>query len=161
LTPYLRLDDVLINYAQTSRDVLADNFVGLYLLGSLAIGDFDLTSDVDFMVATKDELSDDWVGRTAMSTAKPGDEPCPGGLLRPPLASSTNESPRIRRYARRNLTGSPPLGARERHVAAVRGTIVARHRLRVVPHTHLPPTNAFPVEGEPPMTGAGAARRRS
>ena len=37
LTPYLRLDDVLINYAHTSRDVLDDNFVGLYLLGSLAI----------------------------------------------------------------------------------------------------------------------------
>ena len=59
LTPYLRLDDVLINYAHTSRDVLDDNFVGLYLLGSLAVGDFDLTSDVDFMVATKDELSEE------------------------------------------------------------------------------------------------------
>jgi predicted nucleotidyltransferase len=63
LTPYLRLDDVLINYAHTSRDVLGDNFVGLYLLGSLAIGDFDLTSDVDFMVATKDELSDEELNR--------------------------------------------------------------------------------------------------
>jgi predicted nucleotidyltransferase len=63
LTPYLRLDEVLINYAQTSRDVLHDNFVGLYLLGSLAIGDFDLTSDVDFMIATKDELSDEELNR--------------------------------------------------------------------------------------------------
>lgn len=57
LTPYVRLDDVLIKYALMSRDVLEGNFVGLYLLGSLAIGDFDLTSDVDFMVVTTDELS--------------------------------------------------------------------------------------------------------
>lgn len=58
LTPYLRLDDVLVDYARTLRDVLGDSFVGLYLLGSLAIGDFDLTSDVDFMVVTTEELSD-------------------------------------------------------------------------------------------------------
>ncbi|MEY9853185.1 hypothetical protein ABH923_002863 [Leifsonia sp. EB41] len=46
LTPYRDLDEVLIDYAETSRSVLADNFIGVYLLGSLAIGDFDLTSDV-------------------------------------------------------------------------------------------------------------------
>lgn len=63
LTPYLRLDDVLIKYALMSRDVLEGNFVGLYPLGSLAIGDFDLTSDVDFMVVTTDELSADEVSR--------------------------------------------------------------------------------------------------
>ena len=54
---------MLINYAQTSRSVLGNNFVGLYLLGSLAIGDFDLTSDVDFMVATNHELSDEDLNR--------------------------------------------------------------------------------------------------
>lgn len=58
LTPYLGLDEVLLDYAHTSRDILGDNFVGLYLLGSLAVGDFDLTSDVDFMIVTNDELSD-------------------------------------------------------------------------------------------------------
>ncbi|HEX3200210.1 MAG TPA: nucleotidyltransferase domain-containing protein, partial [Propionibacteriaceae bacterium] len=57
LTPYRGLDEVLIDYAHTSRAVLGDNFVGLYLLGSLAIGDFDLTSDVDFMIVTNSELS--------------------------------------------------------------------------------------------------------
>ena len=45
LTPYRGLDEVLIEYAHTSRAVLGDNFVGIYLLGSLAIGDFDLTLD--------------------------------------------------------------------------------------------------------------------
>jgi len=61
LTPYRGLDEVLIDYAHTSRAVLGDNFVGLYLLGSLAIGDFDLTSDVDFMIVTNSELSGDQV----------------------------------------------------------------------------------------------------
>ena len=61
LTPYRGLDEVLIDYAHTSRAVLGDNFVGLYLLGSLAIGDFDLTSDVDFMIVTNSELSRDQV----------------------------------------------------------------------------------------------------
>ena len=63
LTPYLGLDEALTGYAHASQGVLRDNFVGLYLLGSLAIGDFDLTSDVDFMIVTKNELSDDELGR--------------------------------------------------------------------------------------------------
>ncbi len=63
LTPYVKLDDVLTTYALTLREVLGDEFVGLYLLGSLAIGDFDLTSDVDFMVVTKSELSGEEFGR--------------------------------------------------------------------------------------------------
>jgi len=63
LTPYYGLDDVLTDYAGTAQDVLKDNFIGFYLLGSLAIGGFDLTSDVDFVIVTKDELSDDELAR--------------------------------------------------------------------------------------------------
>lgn len=63
LTPYLRLDHVLIRYARMSRDALRENFVGLYPLGSLAIGDFDLTSDVDFMIVTGDEPSAEQMSR--------------------------------------------------------------------------------------------------
>jgi len=58
LTPYSELDVVLKDHGQRIRDVLGDNFVGLYLNGSLAIGDFDLTSDVDFIVVIKDDLSE-------------------------------------------------------------------------------------------------------
>lgn len=39
-------------------DVLGGNFIGLYPTGSLAIGDFDLRSDVDFVVITAAGLSD-------------------------------------------------------------------------------------------------------
>ncbi len=39
------------------KDVLGDQFVGLYLYGSLATGDFDpATSDIDFLVVTIGEL---------------------------------------------------------------------------------------------------------
>jgi hypothetical protein len=56
VTPYRGLDEVLLEYARMARAVLQENFVGLYPLGSLAIGDFDLTSDVDFLIVTEDEL---------------------------------------------------------------------------------------------------------
>ena len=38
--------------------VLRDNFVGAYLQGSLAVGDFDEHSDVDFVIVVDRELSD-------------------------------------------------------------------------------------------------------
>lgn len=63
LTPYLELDGVLTDCARTLRKALKDNFVGLYPLGSLAIGDFDLTSDVDFLVVTRNDLSADELDR--------------------------------------------------------------------------------------------------
>jgi hypothetical protein len=45
-------------HADTLREVWAGDFVGLYPLGSLAIGDFDLTSDVDCVVVVAEELND-------------------------------------------------------------------------------------------------------
>ncbi len=57
-TPYLELDYVLTDLAMKLQDTLGNNFVGMYLQGSLAIGDFDLTSDVDFIVVTNKDLSD-------------------------------------------------------------------------------------------------------
>jgi hypothetical protein len=63
LTPYRELDGVLTEYAHTLRAALADDFIGLYPIGSLAIGDFDLTSDVDFVVVTRNEPTPDEVAR--------------------------------------------------------------------------------------------------
>jgi predicted nucleotidyltransferase len=56
-TPYKELDIVLEDYAQKLNHALKGNLVGVYLQGSLAIGDFDMTSDVDFVVVTNDELT--------------------------------------------------------------------------------------------------------
>lgn len=63
LTPYSELDGVLIDHAQALSEALASNFAGLYLSGSLAIGDFDLTSDVDLIVVTQRELDVEEVER--------------------------------------------------------------------------------------------------
>ena len=48
-----------------SRDALGDNFVGAYLHGSFALGDFDTHSDVDFIVVTGEDLSPDALERVA------------------------------------------------------------------------------------------------
>ena len=59
LTPHVRLDELLIEHAHAIARASTRNFVGMYLVGSLAVGDFDATSDVDFMVVTNNELSSD------------------------------------------------------------------------------------------------------
>ena len=58
MTQYPELDGVLNGHAERLQDVLGDSLIGMYLLGSLAIGDFDGTSDIDFVVVTADEMSE-------------------------------------------------------------------------------------------------------
>jgi hypothetical protein len=58
-TPYLDVNAVLQALLSGVQAVLGDRFVGMYLCGSLAGGDFDLQrSDIDFVVATGDVLPD-------------------------------------------------------------------------------------------------------
>jgi predicted nucleotidyltransferase len=56
--PYPELRRVLDAFATEVSTELAENLVGIYLLGSLATGDFDLDSDVDFLVVTKKEINE-------------------------------------------------------------------------------------------------------
>ena len=60
-TPYAELNAVLAELVQSVRRALGDTFVGAYLQGSFAVGDFDQHSDVDFIIAIRDELSDSQV----------------------------------------------------------------------------------------------------
>jgi hypothetical protein len=53
------LRDVLTRLVAGARDVLGDEFVGAYLQGSLAAGDFENLSDVDFIVAVREDVSED------------------------------------------------------------------------------------------------------
>ena len=52
-----QIDETLAELLSGSRTILADNFFGMYLFGSLASGDFHSeTSDIDFVVVTKAEV---------------------------------------------------------------------------------------------------------
>ncbi len=56
-TPYPDLNNVLQDLVGSIQSVLGSKFVGVYLQGSFAVGDFDLYSDVDFIVVIEEELS--------------------------------------------------------------------------------------------------------
>jgi predicted nucleotidyltransferase len=55
--PYIELRKVLEAFVKSVSAELAENLVGIYLVGSLAVGDFDLDSDVDFLVVTGTDLT--------------------------------------------------------------------------------------------------------
>jgi len=57
-TPYPALNGLLRELANGARTILGDNFTGAYLQGSLAIGDFDEHSDIDFLIVIEEELTD-------------------------------------------------------------------------------------------------------
>ncbi|MBI3241615.1 MAG: DUF4111 domain-containing protein [Chloroflexi bacterium] len=60
-TPYPELNDVLRELVGSVQNVLGDTFLAACLQGSFAVGDFDRHSDVDFVIAVEQELSDDQV----------------------------------------------------------------------------------------------------
>jgi len=60
-TPYPELNSVLRDLVDSAQEILSNNFVGAYLQGSFAVGDFDRHSDVDFIVVIYEELSDNQV----------------------------------------------------------------------------------------------------
>ena len=56
--PYPELRGVLDAFASEVSAELVENLVGIYMLGSLAVGDFDLDSDIDFLVVTGKEITE-------------------------------------------------------------------------------------------------------
>src|SRR5215216_5188344 len=63
-TPYPDVNDLLNLLLSNIKEILGDQFVGMYLYGSLASGDFNpSTSDIDFLVVTKDILSDETIAK--------------------------------------------------------------------------------------------------
>jgi predicted nucleotidyltransferase len=56
--PYPELREVLDIFITEVKAELVENLIGIYLVGSLASGDFDLDSDIDFLVATNTELTE-------------------------------------------------------------------------------------------------------
>jgi len=59
-TPYPDVNAVLHHFLSSVRAILDNQFVGMYLSGSLALGDFDARrSDIDFIVVTDADVSGD------------------------------------------------------------------------------------------------------
>lgn len=60
-TPFPDLNTVLRELVDSVQAVLGCTFLGFYLQGSFAVGDFDRHSDVDWIIVIEDELSEDQV----------------------------------------------------------------------------------------------------
>lgn len=58
-TPYAEVNAVLQELMEGLRPILSSQLAGVYLYGSLTSGDFDRQSDIDVLVVTRDELSED------------------------------------------------------------------------------------------------------
>ena len=55
---YPEMAPVLQRFVAGVQNALGNNFLGAYLVGSLATGDFDLDSDVDFLILANAELTE-------------------------------------------------------------------------------------------------------
>lgn len=63
-TPFNEVNVVLYEFLGHILALLGNHFQGMYLVGSLALGDFDpLNSDIDFIVVTDTEVGDDLFNR--------------------------------------------------------------------------------------------------
>lgn len=61
-TPYRDVNIILHRLRTDVESILGEQFIGMYLYGSLSLGDFDpQTSDVDFLVVTKAALPDETI----------------------------------------------------------------------------------------------------
>lgn len=60
-TSDLQLNALLSDLLTSAKSILKENFIGMYLTGSLAVGDFDNESDVDFVIIMRSKASEDQV----------------------------------------------------------------------------------------------------
>jgi hypothetical protein len=128
-TPYPDLNAVLQELVRSQQAVLGSSFVGAYLQGSFAVGDFDEHSDVDFTVAVENELSEVQVQALQVMHGRIFDLACEWARH---LEGSYFPKPVLRFYARR---GSQLWYLDNGHRALVRSehcnTAVVRWTVRV------------------------------
>jgi predicted nucleotidyltransferase len=58
-TPDSELNVLLSDLLTAAKSILKENFIGMYLTGSLAVGDFDAESDVDFVIMIHERTSEE------------------------------------------------------------------------------------------------------
>ena len=56
-TPFSELNELLQGWVEAISEILDDDFVGAYLVGSFALGDADIHSDCDFLVVVHNSLT--------------------------------------------------------------------------------------------------------
>jgi len=56
-TPYPSVNEILVLLLRNVKEIVQDQFIGMYLFGSLANGDFDEHSDIDVLVVTEAEIT--------------------------------------------------------------------------------------------------------
>lgn len=76
-TPYAELNAVLAHLLHGARQALGDNFVGAYLQGSFAVGDFTEFSDCDFIVVMRRDLAPDEIAPLQALHEAIHELPCP------------------------------------------------------------------------------------
>jgi predicted nucleotidyltransferase len=57
-TPFPEVNAILQGLLESVQGILGRHFIGMYLEGSLASGDFDQDSDIDFVVVTDKDISE-------------------------------------------------------------------------------------------------------
>jgi hypothetical protein len=58
-TPDPELNMLLSDLLTSAKSILKENFIGMYLTGSLAVGDFDAESDVDFVIMIHNKTAEE------------------------------------------------------------------------------------------------------
>lgn len=58
-TPFPEVNALLQELLKSVQSILGSHFIGMYLDGSLTSGDFDQDSDIDFVVVTDEDISED------------------------------------------------------------------------------------------------------
>ena len=62
-TPHAEVNTVLAYFLPRIQSLFGNHFIGMYLVGSLALGDFDpYRSDIDFVVVTDTDIGEDLFG---------------------------------------------------------------------------------------------------
>jgi hypothetical protein len=59
-TPFPEVNAILQELLKSVQSILGRHFIGMYLEGSLTSGDFDQDSDIDFVVVTDDDISENF-----------------------------------------------------------------------------------------------------
>lgn len=101
-TPYADLNLVLGELVARVQSALASNLIGVYLQGSLAIGDFHIYSDVDFDIIVEEDVSNTQVSslqalhREIFALSSPWAQHLEGSYI--PKAALKNLPPPVRKF---------------------------------------------------------------